>query len=219
MLLLREHLQARWCKVSPQRFITNKSVRHWTLNYFSAREPNCKNAFTVVRHFTFFISLQKPPSGIWRHLTGRTQRPLPSLCSWGRPENKDGHSGLIVWDIFDYFSSTTQRNLTKLDRKQVFMIPYNVLIVFALIRHQRLPPWPMICGDIFEVFLCNPWVEFDETWLEAKTNYSTMFVIGPILQQSTCTFNGILGLLIKYHSTKECQWWHFLQNIRIPVTF
>ena len=110
----------------------------------------------------------------------RSQRPLPSLCFWGRSEKQDGRPGLwlaetfstsplkplngiqgnltgskistsstkfvflrligktrwppwllIGWDIFDFFSKTTEQNSTKLDRKQDLNVFYQVCVFQA----------------------------------------------------------------------------------------
>ena len=59
----------------------------------------------------------------------RSQRPLPSLWFSGRSEKQDGRPGLwFCWDIFDFSSETTERNSTKLDRKQDLKVLYQVCV-------------------------------------------------------------------------------------------
>ena len=62
----------------------------------------------------------------------RSQRPLPSLCSGG-PIGKTSWPPwpLIGWDIFDFSSETTERNSTKLDRKQDLNTLYQVCVFRA----------------------------------------------------------------------------------------
>ena len=75
---------------------------------------------------------------------------------------------LIGWDIFDFSSETTERNSTKLDRKQdlnalyqvcVFQVDWNNKMaapVYDLLRH-------------FQLFLGNRWIEFNKTWQKASS--------------------------------------------------
>ena len=82
----------------------------------------------------------------------RSQRPLPSLCFWGRSEKQDGRSGLWLAETFSTSSlkplNGIQQNLTgskisKPSTKFVFLGP---------IRKTRWPPWPLIGRDIFDFF-------------------------------------------------------------------
>ena len=57
---------------------------------------------------------------------------------------------LIGWDIFDFFSETTEQNLTKLDIKQDINVLYKVC-VFRADWKTRWPPWPL-----GEAFLTSP---------------------------------------------------------------
>ena len=59
----------------------------------------------------------------------RSQRPLPSLCFIGLiGKTRWRPWPLIVWDIFDFFSETAERNSTKVDRKQDFNVLYQVCV-------------------------------------------------------------------------------------------
>ena len=55
-----------------------------------------------------------------------SQCPLPSLCFSGQSKKKNRMTAqpLICWDIFDFSSETTERNPTKLDRKQDLNVIY-----------------------------------------------------------------------------------------------
>ena len=75
---------------------------------------------------------------------------------------------LICWDIFNFSSETTERNSTKLDRKQDLKALYQIC-VFRPIQKTRWPPWPLIGWDIFRLLLWNRWTEFNETWQEARS--------------------------------------------------
>ena len=77
---------------------------------------------------------------------------------------------LIGWDIFDFFSETSDRNSTKLDRKQDLNVFYQVCgfradrknkmadLASDWLRHFRLPLW-------------NHWMDFNTTWLEARSQH------------------------------------------------
>ena len=82
----------------------------------------------------------------------RSQRPLPSLCFWGRSEKQDGRPGLWLAETFSTSSlkllNGIQRNLTgskisTSSTKFVFLGP---------IGKTRWPPWLLIGWDIFDFF-------------------------------------------------------------------
>ena len=67
----------------------------------------------------------------------RSQRPLPSLCFSGRSEKTRWPLwSLIDWDIFDFFSETTEWNSTKLDRKQDLNVLYQVCVFLGRLEKQ-----------------------------------------------------------------------------------
>ena len=74
---------------------------------------------------------------------------------------------LIGWDIYDFSSETTERNSTKLDRKQDHNALYQVC-VFRADRKNKMAALPLIGWDIFRLLLWNRWMEFNETWQEAR---------------------------------------------------
>ena len=111
---------------------------------------------------------------LWNHWTefnetwqeARSQRPLPSLCFSGRSEKQDGRPSL--WDIFDFFSETAERNSTKLDRKQDLKALYQVCVFWADRKNKMAAlasDWPRH----FRLLLWNHWMEFNETWQEARS--------------------------------------------------
>ena len=96
----------------------------------------------------------------------RSQRPLPSLCFSGRSEKTRWPSWpLIGWDIFDFSSETTERNLTKLYRK----VDLNVLYQVCVFRADRKNKMAVLASDWlrhFRLLLWNRWTEFNETYQE-----------------------------------------------------
>ena len=102
---------------------------------------------------TFSTSSLQPPNEIQRNLTGSK---IPTSCTkfvFFRPIGKTRWPPwpLIGWDIFDIFSETAERNLTKLDRKQ----DINTLFQFCVFRADKKPRWPprpLIGWDNFDFF-------------------------------------------------------------------
>ena len=104
----------------------------------------------------------------------RPQRPLPRLCFWGRSEKARWPPWpLIGWDIFDLSSETTERNSTKLDRKQDLLnVLYQVCVVGADRKKQDCRPGLWFTQQDwlrhFWLLLWNRWTEFNKTWQEAR---------------------------------------------------
>ena len=102
-------------------------------------------------------------------LEARSQRPLPSLCFFGPiGKTKWPPRPLIGWDIFDFFSKTAERNSTKLDGKQDLNILYQVC-VFRADRKNKMAALASDWLRHFRLLLLNRWMEFNETWLEARS--------------------------------------------------
>ena len=80
----------------------------------------------------------------------RSQRPLPSLCFWGRSEKQDGRSGLWLAETFSTSPlkplNWIQRNLTG---SKISTSPTK-FVFFGPIGKTRWPPWPPIGWDIFD---------------------------------------------------------------------
>ena len=75
---------------------------------------------------------------------------------------------LIGWDIFHFSSQTVERNSTKLDRKE----DLNVLYQVCDFRADRKNKMAALASDWlrhFQLLLWNHWTEFNETWLEARS--------------------------------------------------
>ena len=65
-----------------------------------------------------------------------TQRPLQSLCFSSRSEPISPPYPLMCWDIFDFTSAIAKRNLTKLDRKLVHNVFYQVCVFRIDLKNQ-----------------------------------------------------------------------------------
>ena len=75
---------------------------------------------------------------------------------------------LIGWDIFDFSSETAKRNATKLDRKKDLKVLYQVYVF----RADRKNKMAVLASDWlrhFRLLLWNRWMEFNETWQEARS--------------------------------------------------
>ena len=99
----------------------------------------------------------------------RSQRPLPSLCSFGPIEKKSWPPRpLIGWDIFDFSSESTERNSKKLDRKQDLNVLYQVC-VFRTDLKNKITVLASYWLRHFRLLLWNCWTEFNKTWQEARS--------------------------------------------------
>ena len=75
---------------------------------------------------------------------------------------------LIGWDIFNFSSETAERNSTKLNRKQDLNVLYQVC-VFRADRKNKVAALTSDWLGHFRLLLCNRWMEFNETWQEARS--------------------------------------------------
>ena len=74
----------------------------------------------------------------------------------------------LTFHIFDFFSETTERNLTKLYRK----VDLNILYQVCVFRADRKNKMAALASDWlrhFRLLLWNRWTEFNETWQEARS--------------------------------------------------
>ena len=123
-----------------------------------------------LRHFRLLLWNRRTEfNKTWKEAI--SQHPLPSLC-FIRPIGKTRWPPwpLIGWDIFDFSSETTERNSTKLDRKQ----DLNVLYQVCFFRANRKNKMAALASDWlrhFRLLLWNRWTEFNETWQEARSQH------------------------------------------------
>ena len=83
-------------------------------------------------------------------------------------KNKMAAQPLIGWYIFDFFSVTAERNLTKLDRKEDLNILYQVC-VFRADRKNKMAALASDWQRHFRLLLLNRWTEFNAIWQEARS--------------------------------------------------
>ena len=96
---------------------------------------------------------------------------------------------LIGWDFYDFSSETTERNSTKLDRKQDFNFLYQVLCFLCRSEKQDGHPGLWL-AEIFSTSPLKPLTEFNESWQEARCQRPL-----PILYFSGQSVNKIGGKL------------------------
>ena len=118
---------------------------------------------------TFSTSTLKPLNGNQRNLTGsKITTPSTKFVFFGPiGKTKWPPWPLICWDIFDFSSETTERNSTKLDRKQDLNALYQVC-VFRADRKNKMAALASDWPRHFRLLLWNGWTEFNETWQEAR---------------------------------------------------
>ena len=106
----------------------------------------------------------------------RSQRPLPSLCFWGRSEEQDGRPGFWLAETFSTsplkLLNGIQRNLT--ERK--ILMSSTKFVFFGPIEKTRWLPWLIaqnrlhivlrctICGPLGLLFLLFAYISVKQTW-------------------------------------------------------
>ena len=92
---------------------------------------------------TFSTSPLKPLNGFQRNLTGSNISTTSTKFVIFGPIGKTRWSPwpLIGWDIFDFSSETAERNSTKLDRKQVLNVLYQVCVFRADPKNNMASVW------------------------------------------------------------------------------
>ena len=119
---------------------------------------------------TFSTSPLKPLNRIQRNLTGsKISTSSTKFVFFGQiGKTRWPPWPLIGWDIFDFSSKTTERNSTKLDRKQDLNIFYQVC-VFRADRKNKMVALASDWLRHFRLLRWNRWTEFKETWQEARS--------------------------------------------------
>ena len=117
---------------------------------------------------TFSTSPLKPLNGIQGNLTGsKISTSSTKFVFFGTiRKTRWPPRPLIGWDIFDFSSETTERNSTKLDRKQDLNVLYQVCVFWAD-RKNKMATLVFDWLRHFPLLLWNRWTEFNETWQEA----------------------------------------------------
>ena len=118
----------------------------------------------------FSTSPLKPLKGIQRNLEGSKISTFSTKFVFFGPIGKTRWPPwpLIGWDIFDFSSETAERNSTKLDRKQDLNTLYQVC-VFRADRKNKMAALASDWLRHFRLLLWNRWMEFSETWQEARS--------------------------------------------------
>ena len=119
---------------------------------------------------TFSTSPLKPLNRIQQILTGsKISTPSTKFVFFG-PIGKTRWPPwpLICWDIFNFSSETTERNSTKLDRKQDLNALYQIC-VFRANPENKMAALASDWLRHFRLLLWNRWTEFNETWQEARS--------------------------------------------------
>ena len=120
---------------------------------------------------------------------------------------------LIGWDIFNFSSETAEQNSTKLDRKQDLNVLYQVcvfradrknkmavlagskistsstkFVFFGLIRKIKMAVLASDWPRHFWLLLWNRWMEFKETWQEARSQRSlpSLYFSGLSVNKNGC---------------------------------
>ena len=122
---------------------------------------------------------------------------------------------LIGWDIFDFSSETAERNSTKLDSKQDFNVLYQVC-VFRADRKNKMAVLAFDWLRHFRLLLWNRWMEFNETWQEARSQFplQSLYFSGRSVNK-----NVRLGRFLKEvaHCTQVHDMWPFGPLVCFPI--
>ena len=102
-----------------------------------------------LRHFRLLL---------WNHWTkfnetwqeARSQRPLPSLCFWGRTEKQNGRPGLWLAETFSTFPLKPLNGIHWHLIESKISTPSTKFVIFGTIGKTKWPPWPLIGWDIFD---------------------------------------------------------------------
>ena len=114
-------------------------------------------------------------NGIQRNLTGRSERPLPSLSFSDRSENKTAALASDWLKPFDFCSEIAKRNSTKFDKKQYLNVLSQVY-VFRVDRRNNMAARPLIGWDISDFSFET--AERNTAKLKRKQDLNVLYLIG-----------------------------------------
>ena len=119
---------------------------------------------------TFSTSPLKPLNRNQWHLTGSKISTSSTKFVFSGPIGKTRWPPwpLIGWDIYDFSSETAERNSMKLNRKQDLNALYQVC-VFRADWKNKVVTLDTDWLRNFRLLLWIPWMEFNETWQEARS--------------------------------------------------
>ena len=179
------HLQLllwnRWTEFN-ETWREARSQRPFPSLCFSGRseKQDCRNGLRLAE--TFSTSPLKPLNGIQRNLTGRkVSTSFSKFVFFGSiRKTRLPPWPPIGWDIFDFSSETTERNSTKLDGKQDYVL-YQVCVFWADWKKQDGCPGLWL-AETFSTSPLKPLNRIQRNLTGSKiTTSSTKFVIfGPI---------------------------------------
>ena len=112
-----------------------------------------------LRHFRLLL---------WNCWTEFKETWLEAWSQWHLPRSKkqDGRPGLWLGEIFSTSPLKPLKNSTKLEKKQVHNVLYQVCVLGS-IRKTRWPPRSLICRDIFD--FSSETAEWNSTKQEARS--------------------------------------------------
>ena len=125
---------------------------------FSCRSENQDGRPCLLLAETFSTSPLKPLNGIQWNLTGSkiSTSSTKFVFFWQIEKTKWPPWPLIGWDIFHFSSETTERNSTKLDRKQDLNVLYQIC-VFQADQKNKMAALASNWLRHFRLFLWNRW--------------------------------------------------------------
>ena len=126
-----------------------------------------------LRHFRLFLcNCWMEFNETWQE--ARSQRPLLSMCFWGRSEKQDGRPGL--W-FAQTFSTSPLKPLNRIQRNLTgskISTSFTKFVFFGLIGKTRWPPWPLIGWDIFDFSVT---AERNSTKLDRKQDLNVLYQV------------------------------------------
>ena len=125
------------------------------------RCPSVRPSLTFHIFDFFYETAERNSTNLYR------KSEIYQVCVF-RADRKNKMAALASgWDIFDFSSESAERNLMKLDRKQDLNVLYQVC-VFRADRKNKMAALASDWLRHFRLLLWNRWMEFYETWQEAR---------------------------------------------------